>query len=570
MLTLVGTGYNSDAQNGGTTGTGDDVPSTTVNVVSVVELSLHDAFKINEEIGIIDSAIRIPGVTYEILPVQMPATFHTETIKAANLTVVEKLNKLYRGYIKAGAGSHLNGLADVYYNEDRSRTRQWGLRARHFTSSGGIKKYAHSGFSDTKLMMQGYRFMWEHRLSGSFEWDRNVHHFYGLPAADTMAVKDSIRQRFHRFHIHADLSSFLQDDNKLNYSGGVDYYHFGTLENASEHHVILRGSAVKKLEHQDYFGGRISLDINTFRPVGLQALYSDTPTPVDPDYSGSAIFKINPFFKTEHKKYNLHFGGVIAGYIESVGDFFFYPDIEARYSLFDDILIPYAGLKGDLERNNFRTLADENPFVLANVELRPTRAPFHLYGGFRGTFSSRTTFNTRVALSRQKDFVLFVNDSLFTAGNQFNVVYDAQTDVLNITGEIAYQQNEKLRMHLRGDFFNYNLSDEEKAWHLPDYRFTLGIHYDLKDAIMVRSNIFVNGARYARVSSSAEGATENNSVYFLKLKPYVDANLSVEYRYTKRLSLFLDINNVAGQRIHRWHNYPTQRFTAMGGLTWSF
>jgi len=55
-----------------------------------------------------------------------------------------------------------------------------------------------------------------------------------------------------------------------------------------------------------------------------------------------------------------------------------------------------------------------------------------------------------------------------------------------------------------------------------------------------------------------------------ELKGIFDANLGLEYRYTKKLSAFINFNNIGAVRYQRWEDYPTQRFNVLGGLTYSF
>ena len=52
-----------------------------------------------------------------------------------------------------------------------------------------------------------------------------------------------------------------------------------------------------------------------------------------------------------------------------------------------------------------------------------------------------------------------------------------------------------------------------------------------------------------------------------QLNGLVDVNLEGEYRYSKMLSFFARVNNIANQRYYRWERYPTQRFNFMIGLT---
>jgi hypothetical protein len=54
------------------------------------------------------------------------------------------------------------------------------------------------------------------------------------------------------------------------------------------------------------------------------------------------------------------------------------------------------------------------------------------------------------------------------------------------------------------------------------------------------------------------------------MKGYFDGNISVDYRYSKVLSVFLNLNNFTASKYARWYNYPSYGFSAMAGLTWSF
>ena len=54
------------------------------------------------------------------------------------------------------------------------------------------------------------------------------------------------------------------------------------------------------------------------------------------------------------------------------------------------------------------------------------------------------------------------------------------------------------------------------------------------------------------------------------LDGYLDLHLGVEYRYTKRLSLFVDMSNLSASKYERWYRYPVQRGLLIGGATYSF
>jgi outer membrane receptor protein involved in Fe transport len=53
-----------------------------------------------------------------------------------------------------------------------------------------------------------------------------------------------------------------------------------------------------------------------------------------------------------------------------------------------------------------------------------------------------------------------------------------------------------------------------------------------------------------------------------KIKPVADANLQLTYNYSKALSLFASMYNIADRSYLIWNNYPSQRFNMMFGLSY--
>ena len=56
--------------------------------------------------------------------------YSIDNIKPARLKITANGDKLYRGYLKAGAGTYLTPLLELNYASKRSRDESWGLNAR--------------------------------------------------------------------------------------------------------------------------------------------------------------------------------------------------------------------------------------------------------------------------------------------------------------------------------------------------------------------------------------------------------------------------------------------------------
>jgi hypothetical protein len=56
----------------------------------------------------------------------------------------------------------------------------------------------------------------------------------------------------------------------------------------------------------------------------------------------------------------------------------------------------------------------------------------------------------------------------------------------------------------------------------------------------------------------------------IELKGFADINFGFEYRYSKILSVYLNLNNVTAAKYAEFYDYSLQRFQALGGFTYSF
>jgi len=73
-----------------------------------------------------------------------------------------------------------------------------------------------------------------------------------------------------------------------------------------------------------------------------------------------------------------------------------YPNAEFKYAMFNNIFIPYIGLRGGLKQTTLQGLTQVNPFIQTNVALRNEHNPYDIYGGFKGSLSKTLSFNVGV------------------------------------------------------------------------------------------------------------------------------------------------------------------------------
>lgn len=516
-----------------------------------------------------DTVIAAPQFKYEISSSPVATGFHLDTIKAAKVTN-DPLQKLYHSYVRAGFGNYTTLFGEAYFNQLRSKTWNGGVHIRHLSSNDGVDDKAaagsvagYSGFSQNTIDLYGKRFLKKHTLSGDLGYDRDVVHFYGSTIPANVFEKEAIVQRFNWFGGGARLLSHYTDSSMINHDISVRYYNFSDIYKASENNLVIKGSGYGYLNTE-----KLAADI------GID--YSNNRTAKDT--VNNTILKFQPMFLASGRRFNAMIGVGLYGDInpdpDATNHFYFYPQGEFSFDVYKHIIVPYIGVKGSLDRNSYRSLTQENPFMLPSASglLHNTQNRDHLYGGLKGSISSTIAYNLEASHMERKNMALFVNtvEATDPLQNKFDIVYD-DVAVTTLHGEISYRKNEKLHILAKADYSMFNTANELKAWHTPALRTGLSAQYSIPDTkagitdkIAAHLDIYYIGSQFARTidSTGAFKATE--------LKGLFDANIGVEYRYTKFLSFYVNFNNLAAQRYYRWNAYPTQRFNLMGGLTYSF
>lgn len=536
---------------------------------------LRDANKLSTRPELYDNIVEIPTIKYSLIPNKQQVDIVPMPIKPVKVNIEEKLKKLYKGYARAGFGLYTTPLIDVYYTDGRNRNGTWGTRFEHLSSAGGISANdsIQDRFSNNEFNLWGKRFLKKHALQGNFDWKRDVVNYYGWDPEWSPISADSLNnQRFNKVGGSVNLKSYYRDSTKINYEGQVGFFNYRDNFESSENNLDFQAH-LRKFIDKELYSLDMGLNYDQFQFIPLDNLQDEKTV-------NNTLFYIEPKASTIQKNLRATVGMGLWLDFNSSQTFHFYPLLEAEYSLFDDLFIPYAGVQGGMQQNTYYSLTQTNPWMLRTMGNTNTNKSLELFGGIRGTISSSTSFNARISHTSWKDFVYFVNDSLFTGGNQalntgvgnaFSVIYD-DLNVTNLSGEVSINANKNFKLFARGDYFIYtNLKLEEEAWYQPNTRLTLSGSYDFRDKLIVKLDLFTVGQRKAKSNVPLSPDDDlSRSFWEYNLKGYADANLGIEYRYTKRLSAWVQFNNFLASRYEVWKNYPTQRFNAMMGASYAF
>ncbi len=528
------------------------IPDLNYTMNANFEPVVKDAVRQSDLPEINDTIKRIENISYSIVSVPITEKYEVSPISAAKM-INEPLSKVYRSLLKLGFGNYTMPYGEFFLNNLRSKDNVFGLRLKHLSSQAKLDQVGFSGFNDSEAGIYTKHFFKKHTLQGDVNYFRNALHQYGYPDSLTKLQDykvDYTRQLFSTIDAKFKLISHYTDSNHINHTAQLNYYNFSDIHHTTEDNVFadvllktkVNGEFLNIYASSDYYH--------------VQAKTGGTD-----DY----IFKLNPYFEAKGKRWKANVGVSVA--LDKLGSnevqFYFYPQLNVFYNVYNHIIIPYAGISGGLEKNSFRGLSTQNPYINPGISYQNTNNAYQAFGGIRGTISSNISYDTKADYGRYVDMPFFILSYDNFLNNTYTVVYD-DVDLLHVSGQLKYQFKEKINVLAKGNYYSYNTADLREAFHKPNMDVSLGFIYNLQSKIILKTDVFYIGPQIAnmRVLNSGLYVDEN-----VTLKGIADINLGVEYRYSKMLSFFIQLNNLANSRYYRWDRYPTQRFNGMIGLT---
>ncbi len=517
-----------------------------IDVYSAYKPSLSDVYKIDIMPLLSDTFKRVMPQEYKITPRKIKGGgFELRPIKPAKL-VAEPLTELYKSHLKLGIGNYWTPFMEFNSTSLRSRKYAYGLYLKHHSSQGKVKlgneEKVFSGFSDNKIRLNGEKFFETAILSGRAGFSRDKVSLYGCNTSfDTVLDKKDIGQHFMAVDLGTNFKSTYTDSTHLNYNVDIDFLHFRDHEN----NYINKGKVTGK------FDKKISNPI-----LGLEtSLWYLNRSDIFNNRS-NFIFMFKPWVELSGEEWHFMAGLNFA----TDSRLHYYPNLLFKFKAADDYFIPYLGISGYLEINDYQNIALENPFMNLGIEASNTSHQSIVFLGFNSYPGKKMSFHAKGSFSDISNMYFFVNDYIGTLGNTFNIVTD-DVKLIRLLGEAAYKHSERLNFFLKGNYYKYTMTYQDHPWHKPNFDVTFSAHYNLRNKIYVNADLFAVGKRYYKPFSTAISGQI--------LPAYADMNLGIEYRYTKILSAFLRLNNITSTSYQHWHQYPAQRFNLLVGITYA-
>ncbi|HEX7493156.1 MAG TPA: hypothetical protein VF346_02975, partial [Bacteroidales bacterium] len=476
-----------------------------------------------------------------------------------------------------GMGNYLTPLAEISITNERSKKGSIGFYGRHFSTNGYVEllngRKVFAGYMDNSLSLFGRKFFRKSTLEGSIDYKGKTSFAYGYDPAilDYSPSKKDIRIPYNNIGATASLISSTLDSTEFSYDFRFAYNYFTSSKNMSQHNTGISGTMSKSVEGF-YIGSGLNIDLYHFSDF----------LKTSPEYVAS----ISPFLKKSSNLWNFKLGLqlLLEKDMTAFTILHVYPDVNFNLSIVPSYISFFAGLSGKLEKNEPLKVISENPFLIRDGSLYRLPSTSHdliIFTGLKGNSGLGGNYLISASYSLISDMLFFSNiaypDSVSDQkrGNYFSALSD-DIELFTIHAEMNGPISDKLSYNGSVNLNNYTTSKYKYAWDKPGWDGKLGLKYNLRDKIIAGMEFSVQGKRREIVNGDYVVPTPGplfpavvDPRVTVSMPAHLNLNLSAEYRYSKILSFWTKLNNIANNRYYEWAYYPSQGFMFMLGFTYS-
>jgi hypothetical protein len=523
-----------------------DLPSGQVDIVKSFEARLAEANRVDvaPELPPLDTTTR--RLNYQVVAKDVPVEYLPPRIRPLAFRT-EKPPAIYDGYARLGGGFPAAFYGELSYDITKNKEFDFGVDLlRHTANNNG--NVENQRFSNNRLGLDGtYYFEQGFAVNGEVGYTSNGVYYYGyndineeLDTTRFSFTDDEVRQRYNIFDFGFDIFNGERTVGDFNYKAGVDIYLMNDNFAARENGFLLTLAATKWFDERHPLQIELRTDFSSFRDTTKQTLNN---------------FFLEPSYTYHADAFQLKIG---ANVTSNDDNFSLFPDIEASANIIEGIVTAYVGVTGTLQKNNFRSLTEYNPFVRTRMEIKNSKFTEY-YGGIKGNISG-ITYQAQAQYRTIDNLALFQLGDPFDSIPRFDVLYDT-ANVFTLKGTVVVPLFEGLEVTGSLSQSVFSLEREEKPWHLPTFTVNAGARYTTPDRqFALRADLFLeNGVPYR----NSQGEADNLNALF-------DVSVGGEYYFSENIGAWLQLNNLAANQRQRWFRYPILGLNVMAGVSARF
>jgi len=480
-----------------------------------------------------------PNFKYNVPPQNLFYTYGSLPLRPLALDH-DSIKNSFPNYVKGALGNLSTLYLDAGVGGLRGKDYETAFHLHSISQKGSIQ-YQQSTLSD--LQADASYHTSGILLHAGANCLRNQFYYYGYDHDKLNYSNDSLKQTFTGVKLQLDLQNEPSGYSRIRYHPGFYVSSYSDNFKASE---IGYGFAVPVRYQLDT---TLQIGVN-FNGDLAQLKSGNTST-------SNNVLSFAPGLI--YQKGTFNGSAFCAAAIGQKGGTQFLPDISASLGTHNNSIVFSAGWQEILHQNTYQQLSTENPYIYNQYEVRQTLSS-EIFAALNGRVGDHISYSARLGFWHYNDMPLFVNNSYDQ--KQFNILYDNSIDGISINGQVHYKVSNVFAIGLGTTVFNHGNSTTTYLWGIPTFK--------LKADLLVRPLPGLSITAYLNMLDGIYAPINGNLNNPDKLKAIFDLGGNVEYDLIKRLSVFVQINNLVNSQNQRWLGYTAYGFNIYGGIRFKF
>ena len=515
----------------------DSTKKQTVDITSSYKPVLRNAVKINF------SATNLTADTGKVLmPYNIPSqnlfyTYQPGSLKPLALAQDTSLNLGIRNFLKAGFGNYSTPYINAGFSFGDGKNALLNVYADYISSKGPIKNQDYAGMN---IKAAGSYFTPNNEMSGSLGFTQQDFYLYGYDHQLYNFTKKAVLQSFQQINLSAAIKNKVETQTGINYKPNIAVNIFNSPGRLAENSLLLAVPLSKTFDETFSVKLAVVANITSYSSKNLNSNVK----------INNNVYQLAPELVYAKPAFNIH-AGVSPTWDN--GKLHVLPNIYGEFKVADKIFLIQAGLVGTITKNTYQHLATINPWVQTVSQQQNTKE-IELYGGLKATVGKHFSFSAKASWITFDNMNFFVNDTAL--GNTFIISNDRRVNDFRLHGDISFINQDKFTITGGLTFNGYNgMKDNERAWGTIPVEITGSLRWWAFKQVLLKSDFWAFSSSPYLLKNSSKNTLGGGA----------DLSIGAELAITKKISVWMDVNNLFNNKYERWKNYPVYGLQVLAG-----
>ncbi len=520
-----------------------------IDITSAFKPVLRDAVKINFNAAAPVTDTSRAKLNYNIPQQNLLLGYLPSPLKPVALQIDSASNWKYSNYIKAGLGNVHIPYLQAGFSFGDGKNSFFNIFAKEYAAKGKLpmQKNDYTNVAAAGTVKTAANLEW----NGSLGFKAEDYYFYGYQPTTLSFTKDQSRQQFLTFGGKLNLRNLVPTEFGLTYNPNIKVDVFSGQNiggKATESNTVVNLPLTKSLGRSFAFNLGVTADLTNYRTISKASILNN-------------LYYVSP--SVQVKTPNLY---LIAGVKPSWDNkaFSLLPNIMADITTNDQRFTLQLGWIGHFDKGSYQRFTSINPWIVQPTTLLNTKVQ-EWYAGFKGSLLEHINYSAKLSFVQFSNMPLFINDTI--TGKTFNTVYSSSLQSVRMHGEIGWTQGEDFNWTTGLTINHYTkVQDQAAPWGLSPIELNSNLRWQLmKDFYLKGDLYFYDGTPYRTIAS-------NFPLKYTDAKGLsgIDVNAGVEFKVTRQLNLWLQLNNILNNKYEFWHQYQVYGFNLLGGIVFTF